>query len=73
MSEDPVLAAAVWRSVFSCQLVDPELLEKMVFYIRKQVNHLDALDKEAVILKGSVTFLPFTSIFSTFEKMYVEK
>lgn len=37
LSDDCVLAAALWRNLFNCQCDDPQQLELMVEYVRKQV------------------------------------
>lgn len=37
-SNDMVLAAAIWRRFFEQRYVDPEVVEKLVLYVRKQVN-----------------------------------
>lgn len=37
MSDDSVLAAALWRNLFMCHCEDPRQLELMVEYVRKQV------------------------------------
>lgn len=38
LSDDSVLAAALWRNLFTCQCEDPRQLELMVEYVRKQVS-----------------------------------
>ncbi|MEQ2274348.1 Ubiquinol-cytochrome-c reductase complex assembly factor 1 [Xenotaenia resolanae] len=37
LSDDCVLAAALWRNLFNRQCEDPQQLELMVEYVRKQV------------------------------------
>lgn len=64
LSDDTVLAAAVWRMLFSCKPVDPEILENSVFYIRKQLSNIEAQDIEKIMFKGSVTFLPLVDVLS---------
>uniref|UniRef100_A0AAQ4NPG9 Ubiquinol-cytochrome c chaperone domain-containing protein n=1 Tax=Gasterosteus aculeatus aculeatus TaxID=481459 RepID=A0AAQ4NPG9_GASAC len=38
LSDDGVLAAALWRNLFNCECDDPRQLELMVGYVRKQVS-----------------------------------
>lgn len=38
LSDDCVLAAALWRNLFNRQCEDPGQLELMVEYVRKQVS-----------------------------------
>jgi len=59
LSDDKVLACAVWRAFFQMQCDDPEKIEKVVWYIRKQMRHLDRLDSHALLKTGLVPFLPF--------------
>lgn len=37
MSDDQVLAGALWRTYFCSACNDPEQLEKLLIYVRKQV------------------------------------
>lgn len=38
LSDDRVLAAALWRNLFNCECEDPRQLELLVQYVRKQVG-----------------------------------
>ncbi|XP_052466996.1 ubiquinol-cytochrome-c reductase complex assembly factor 1-like [Carassius gibelio] len=58
LSDDCVLAAALWRNVFNRQCEDPRQLELMVEYIRKQMQFIDALDGEDLLLTGEVKWRP---------------
>ncbi|KAG8192021.1 hypothetical protein JTE90_001748 [Oedothorax gibbosus] len=57
LCDDKVLAASIWRTLYSFENMDPRQLEKAVHYVRKQVSHLNSLHSEDYIKKGSVTFL----------------
>ncbi|KAI8497468.1 Ubiquinol-cytochrome-c reductase complex assembly factor 1 [Branchiostoma belcheri] len=57
--DDRTLAAAVWRTVFNKSCDDPEKVERLVAYIRKQMQHIDDLDTEQLLKYGKVTWLPF--------------
>ncbi|XP_011496540.1 PREDICTED: ubiquinol-cytochrome-c reductase complex assembly factor 1 [Ceratosolen solmsi marchali] len=39
-SNDKFLASHIWRRFFKCNMDNPEKLEKLVYYIRKQVDTL---------------------------------
>ncbi|RZF38183.1 hypothetical protein LSTR_LSTR005544 [Laodelphax striatellus] len=48
LSDDIVLAAALWRRFLSSDCNEPELIEDLVRYVRKQVIILDTLTREDV-------------------------
>lgn len=58
LSDDCVLAAALWRNMFNRQCEDPRQLELMVEYVRKQMQFIDALDGEDLLLTGEVEWRP---------------
>uniref|UniRef100_A0A1A8FFP1 Ubiquinol-cytochrome c reductase complex chaperone n=1 Tax=Nothobranchius korthausae TaxID=1143690 RepID=A0A1A8FFP1_9TELE len=58
LSDDCVLAAALWRNLFCCQCEDPRQLELMVEYVRKQMQFIDTLDGEDLLLTGEVKWRP---------------
>ncbi|KAM9813395.1 ubiquinol-cytochrome c reductase complex assembly factor 1 [Neosynchiropus ocellatus] len=58
LSDDSVLAAALWRNLFNCQCSDPQQLELMVQYVRKQMQFIDALEGEDLLLTGEVKWRP---------------
>uniref|UniRef100_A0A3Q2G1V7 Ubiquinol-cytochrome c reductase complex assembly factor 1 n=1 Tax=Cyprinodon variegatus TaxID=28743 RepID=A0A3Q2G1V7_CYPVA len=58
LSDDCVLAAALWRNLFNRQCEDPQQLELMVEYVRKQMQFIDALDGEDLLLTGEVKWRP---------------
>ncbi|KAK7145243.1 hypothetical protein R3I94_011370 [Phoxinus phoxinus] len=58
LSDDCVLAAALWRNMFNRQCEDPRQLEMMVEYVRKQMQFIDALDGEDLLLTGEVKWRP---------------
>ncbi|XP_029467473.1 ubiquinol-cytochrome-c reductase complex assembly factor 1 isoform X2 [Rhinatrema bivittatum] len=59
LSDDRVLAGALWRNLFNKQCDDPRHLELMVEYVRKQMQYLDTLNGEDLLLTGDVTWRPF--------------
>ncbi|KAM4622251.1 ubiquinol-cytochrome-c reductase complex assembly factor 1-like [Discoglossus pictus] len=58
MSDDRVLAASLWRNLFSQQCNDPRELELIVEYVRKQMQYLDTLKEEDLLLTGEVKWRP---------------
>ncbi|XP_051271354.1 ubiquinol-cytochrome-c reductase complex assembly factor 1 isoform X2 [Dicentrarchus labrax] len=58
LSDDCVLAAALWRNLFNRECEDPRQLEMMVEYVRKQMQYIDALDGEDLLLTGEVKWRP---------------
>ncbi|KAM8797940.1 ubiquinol-cytochrome c reductase complex assembly factor 1 [Eudromia elegans] len=58
LSDDHVLAAALWRNLFNRNCEDPRQLELLVEYVRKQVQHLDTLSGEELLLTGEVSWRP---------------
>lgn len=58
LSDDCVLAAALWRNLFNRECEDPRQLELMVEYVRKQMQFIDALDGEDLLLTGEVKWRP---------------
>ncbi|NP_001279134.1 ubiquinol-cytochrome-c reductase complex assembly factor 1 [Callorhinchus milii] len=58
LSDDRVLAAALWRNLFNRQCEAPRELELMVEYVRKQIQYLDSLNGEDLLLTGEVKWRP---------------
>lgn len=58
LSDDSVLAAALWRNIFNRQCEDPAQLELMVEYVRKQMQFIEALDGDDLLLTGEVKWRP---------------
>uniref|UniRef100_A0A8C8SFQ5 Ubiquinol-cytochrome c reductase complex assembly factor 1 n=1 Tax=Pelusios castaneus TaxID=367368 RepID=A0A8C8SFQ5_9SAUR len=58
LSDDHVLAAALWRNIFNRHCEDPQPLELLVEYVRKQMQYLDAISGEDLLLTGEVTWRP---------------
>uniref|UniRef100_H3CAX5 Ubiquinol-cytochrome c reductase complex assembly factor 1 n=1 Tax=Tetraodon nigroviridis TaxID=99883 RepID=H3CAX5_TETNG len=58
LSDDRVLAAALWRNLFNRECEDPRQLELLVEYVRKQVQFIDSLNGEDLLLTGEVRWRP---------------
>ncbi|KAK1137258.1 hypothetical protein K0M31_001772 [Melipona bicolor] len=52
MSDDKVLASALWRRFFVLECNNPEQLEKLLIYVRKQINAFDKIPSEKVFDKS---------------------
>ncbi|OAD56655.1 Ubiquinol-cytochrome c reductase complex chaperone CBP3 like protein [Eufriesea mexicana] len=46
MSDDKVLASALWRRFFVSECNNPEHLEKLLIYVRKQISAFDKIPSE---------------------------
>lgn len=63
LSSDKHLAAAFWRNmVFDREETDPRRLATMVEYVRRQVQHMDTQDSEAIMNNGTISLVPFSKI-----------
>ncbi|XP_063958247.1 ubiquinol-cytochrome-c reductase complex assembly factor 1-like [Lytechinus pictus] len=60
LSNDKVLAAALWRNLFLRNCDDPERLANMVEYVRQQVQYLDSLDSSKLLQVGRIKWQPYT-------------
>ncbi|GFR70501.1 ubiquinol-cytochrome c reductase complex chaperone [Elysia marginata] len=59
IGSDKQLANALWITLFGMKEdIDPEKLELMVTYVRKQVHYHDQLDADTIMLPGYFPFLP---------------
>lgn len=58
LMDDKVLAGAVWRRFFEKNCNNPEAVECIVKYIRKQIKLLDEIGINDLILKPDITWLP---------------
>ncbi|TMW51684.1 hypothetical protein DOY81_003230 [Sarcophaga bullata] len=54
MSEDRILAAALWRRFFEMNCNDYERIERLVKYVRRQVLMLDNLTKQDFLIKPKI-------------------
>ncbi|KAK3087857.1 hypothetical protein FSP39_011555 [Pinctada imbricata] len=58
LGDDKDLAQAIWRNMYNSSDVDPQVLETLVMYIRKQVRHMDMLSDRDFIINGICLLLP---------------
>ncbi|KAK4305384.1 hypothetical protein Pmani_022726 [Petrolisthes manimaculis] len=58
MSDDRVLASALWRRLFSKNCEDPERLECIVSYVRRQAALLDSLSNDDLMINCQVKWVP---------------
>uniref|UniRef100_A0A914CDX9 Ubiquinol-cytochrome c chaperone domain-containing protein n=1 Tax=Acrobeloides nanus TaxID=290746 RepID=A0A914CDX9_9BILA len=52
LGDDTVLAAALWRNIYSCEEFDPIQLNALVRYVRATIFWLDTLDANTIIIDG---------------------
>ncbi|XP_055756640.1 ubiquinol-cytochrome-c reductase complex assembly factor 1-like [Salvelinus fontinalis] len=58
LSDDGLLAAALWRNMFNRQCEDPRQLELMLDYVHKQMQFIETLDGGDLLLTGEVKWRP---------------
>ncbi|XP_073836851.1 ubiquinol-cytochrome c reductase complex assembly factor 1 [Musca autumnalis] len=62
MSEDRVLAAALWRRFFALNCDDYEKIERLVKYVRRQVVMLDNLSRQDFLIKPKIPWQDLNKI-----------
>ncbi|XP_061395569.1 ubiquinol-cytochrome-c reductase complex assembly factor 1-like [Musca vetustissima] len=62
MSEDRVLAAALWRRFFALNCDDYEKIERLVKYVRRQVVMLDNLPRQDFLIKPKIPWQDLNKI-----------
>ncbi|XP_075162507.1 ubiquinol-cytochrome c reductase complex assembly factor 1 [Haematobia irritans] len=62
MSEDRVLAAALWRRFFELNCDDYESIERLVKYVRRQVLMLDKLSRQDFLIKPKIPWQDLNKI-----------
>jgi len=68
ISDDRVLAGALWRNLFDRNCADASHLEKMVEYVRRQIVNIDRIDSESLFATGILKFLPMHETPDAFER-----
>lgn len=61
-SNDKVLAAIVWRRFFGFQCDDAEKIERLVKYIRIQLDYLNSLTFEDIVFNQQVLTIPLREV-----------
>lgn len=59
-SNDTVLASAIWRRFFQQKCSDPVKIEKLVQYVRMQVQLFDDLPPDKVLISPSISWIPLS-------------
>lgn len=62
LSDDKTLAGALWRTFFCLECNDPEQLEKLLIYVRKQTSMLDKIPSEKLYWQPKVKWLDLRTI-----------
>ncbi|KAI4503370.1 hypothetical protein M0802_001592 [Mischocyttarus mexicanus] len=62
MSDDKTLASALWTTFFNLECNNPEHIEKLVIYVRKQMNNLDKIPSQNILRNPRVKWLELKKI-----------
>ncbi|KAF7408776.1 hypothetical protein HZH68_003698 [Vespula germanica] len=62
MSDDKVLARALWETFFNLECNNPELIEKLLIYVRKQINLLDKISSQEILRHPQIKWLELKNI-----------
>lgn len=62
LSDDKVLAGALWRRYFCSECNNPEHIEKLLIYVRKQMSILDTISLEEVMTKKSIDWIDIRNV-----------
>ncbi|XP_066993047.2 ubiquinol-cytochrome-c reductase complex assembly factor 1 [Anabrus simplex] len=65
LSDDKVLAGAIWRRFFQQKCDHPEDIECLVKYIRRQVKLLDELPRDKILVSPDITWAELEPIESS--------
>lgn len=64
MSDDKVLAGALWRRFFEKHCDNYESLENLVQYVRKQVQILDQTSRQDLLINRKINWTPLEPVES---------
>lgn len=62
MSDDKVLAGALWGRFFKLECNNPEAVEKLILYVRKQVDFLDRIPSETILRNYEIDWIKLQDI-----------
>ncbi|XP_053984007.1 ubiquinol-cytochrome-c reductase complex assembly factor 1 isoform X1 [Hylaeus volcanicus] len=62
LSEDRVLAGALWRRFFCLECNNPEHIEKLLIYVRKQTYLLDKIPAHEILRSTKVNWIDLSNI-----------
>ncbi|XP_043498899.1 ubiquinol-cytochrome-c reductase complex assembly factor 1 isoform X2 [Polistes fuscatus] len=62
MSDDKVLASALWETFFNLECNNPEHIEKLLIYVRKQINHLDKIPSQKILRHPRIKWFELKTI-----------
>lgn len=62
LSDDKTLASALWRTFFCLECNNPEKLEKLLIYVRKQISILDKIPSEKLYRTPVIKWLDLRTI-----------
>nr|XP_012143488.1 PREDICTED: ubiquinol-cytochrome-c reductase complex assembly factor 1 isoform X2 [Megachile rotundata] len=62
LSDDKVLAGSLWRRYFVSQCNNPEHIEKLLIYVRKQMSILDEIPTEELFAKTQIDWIDLRNV-----------
>lgn len=62
LSDDKVLANALWRRLGRSECDDPEVLERLVVFVRRQLQVMDSIPREELFTQPQLKWINFKSI-----------
>ncbi|XP_017885923.1 ubiquinol-cytochrome-c reductase complex assembly factor 1 [Ceratina calcarata] len=62
LSDDKTLASALWRTFFNLECNNPEQLEKLLIYVRKQISILDKIPSDKLYRTPVIKWLDLRTI-----------
>ncbi|XP_011303536.1 ubiquinol-cytochrome-c reductase complex assembly factor 1 [Fopius arisanus] len=62
LGSDKVLAGAIWRRFLQSECNDPEIVEKLVIYVRKTMIMLDKIPFEQLISKRNIKWVNYKNL-----------
>lgn len=62
MSDDKILASALWRRFFDMDCDDYTKLEKLVKYVRMNIAQMDSLTREQLVVRPQIEWLKLSDV-----------
>lgn len=62
LSDDKVLAGALWATFFNLENNNPEAIERLIIYIRKQISLLDRIPSQQILRCPDIQWVKFADV-----------
>ncbi|XP_033324007.1 ubiquinol-cytochrome c reductase complex assembly factor 1 [Megalopta genalis] len=62
LSDDKVLAGAIWRIFFCSECNNPEQVEQILIYVRKQISILDKISSQQILCNSKFEWIDLRSV-----------